>query len=66
MGRHGSRYLLGHCQASSPPGPEQERQQRWAQLFEQLDLNKDGRIDILELQAGLAGRGLSKGSAEKV
>lgn len=66
MGPRRGRLFLAHCQASRAPGPEQEREERWAQLFEQLDLNKDGRVDILELQAGLSGQGLSKGSAEKV
>uniref|UniRef100_H3D982 EF-hand domain-containing protein n=1 Tax=Tetraodon nigroviridis TaxID=99883 RepID=H3D982_TETNG len=66
MGPRRGRLFLAHCQASRAPGPEQEREERWAQLFEQLDLNKDGRVDILELQAGLSGQGLSKGSAEKI
>lgn len=66
MGHQWRRFLSVHCQASGSPGPEQERQKRWAELFEQLDLNKDGRIDIVELQTGLSGQGLSKGSAEKV
>ncbi|XP_029706858.1 calcium-binding mitochondrial carrier protein SCaMC-1 isoform X2 [Takifugu rubripes] len=66
MGHQWRRFLLVHCQASGSPGPEQERQKRWAELFEQLDLNKDGRIDIVELQTGLSGQGLSKGSAEKI
>uniref|UniRef100_A0A3Q1K6S3 EF-hand domain-containing protein n=1 Tax=Anabas testudineus TaxID=64144 RepID=A0A3Q1K6S3_ANATE len=48
------------------PGPDREREKRWAELFDQLDLNKDGRIDILELQTGLAGRGLSSGSVERI
>lgn len=66
MGHRWRQFSLVHCQASRSPGPEQERQKRWAELFEQLDLNKDGRVDIVELQAGLSGQGLSKGSAEKV
>lgn len=66
MGHQWRRLLLVHCQAGRSPGLEQEREKRWAELFEQLDLNKDGRIDILELQTGLSGQGLSKGSAEKV
>uniref|UniRef100_A0AAY3ZVG3 EF-hand domain-containing protein n=1 Tax=Denticeps clupeoides TaxID=299321 RepID=A0AAY3ZVG3_9TELE len=39
-------------------GVDPERQRRWAELFEQLDLNKDGRVDVNELRIGLAARGL--------
>ncbi|XP_015682873.1 calcium-binding mitochondrial carrier protein SCaMC-3 [Protobothrops mucrosquamatus] len=35
-----------------------ERHQRWAGLFEQLDTNKDGRVDINELREGLARMGM--------
>lgn len=43
-----------------------EREKRYAELFEQLDLNKDGRVDINELRTGLATRGLQLREAEKV
>lgn len=55
-----------HCQDSDSYVREQERQKRWAKLFDQLDLNKDGRIDMYELRKGLAGRGLSRRSLERV
>ena len=51
----------------SDSGVDPEREEQWARLFDELDLNKDGRIDVSELRAGLATRGLlSRGSVEEV
>lgn len=43
-----------------------DRESRYAELFEQLDVNKDGRVDINELRTGLAALGLHQGEAEEV
>lgn len=66
MGPQRTWFTSARCQGSESPGPDLEREKRWAELFDQLDLNKDGRIDILELRTGLAGRGLSRSSLERI
>lgn len=50
-------------QGASPEGSrDPARRQRWARLFEQLDTNRDGRVDINELREGLARRGMDAGA----
>lgn len=43
-----------------------DHEKRYAELFRQLDLNKDGKVDISELRTALAARGLHQGGAEEV
>ncbi|KAF7657061.1 hypothetical protein LDENG_00032430 [Lucifuga dentata] len=66
MGPQRAWFPMACCQDSRDSSPDLEREKRWAELFDQLDLNKDGRIDILELRTGLADRGLSRSSVEKI
>ncbi|XP_061556163.1 mitochondrial adenyl nucleotide antiporter SLC25A23-like isoform X1 [Phycodurus eques] len=54
------------AKAENGTSVESERQRRYADLFEQLDLNKDGKVDISELRLGLAARGLHQGEAEEI
>ncbi|KAI9534181.1 hypothetical protein NQZ68_016899 [Dissostichus eleginoides] len=62
--RHGGNKEPGETGAGEPLEPGREG--RYAELFSQLDLNKDGRVDISELKTGLAARGLQQGEAEEV
>ncbi|XP_068606803.1 mitochondrial adenyl nucleotide antiporter SLC25A24-A-like [Brachionichthys hirsutus] len=59
-------FPVTHCQDSRAADADQDTEKRWAQLFDQLDLNKDGCIDSNELREWLAGRGLSRDSIERI
>uniref|UniRef100_A0A6Q2Y906 EF-hand domain-containing protein n=1 Tax=Esox lucius TaxID=8010 RepID=A0A6Q2Y906_ESOLU len=49
------------CQEDVDP----EREKRWVEMFDELDLNNDGVIDIHELRTGLAKRGLSRRAVDR-
>jgi len=57
--RFPSCWTWARCQDNGVSDPEREK--RWAELFDQLDLNKDGRIDVNELRTGLTARGILRG-----
>ncbi|CAG00807.1 unnamed protein product, partial [Tetraodon nigroviridis] len=43
-----------------------DRDRRYAEIFRQLDLNEDGKVDVSELRTALAARGLRQGTAEEI
>ncbi|KAK7150922.1 hypothetical protein R3I93_011999 [Phoxinus phoxinus] len=47
---------------------EEDSSKSFAELFEKLDVNKDGKVDVSELKTGLATMGFSmgKGEAQKI
>ncbi|KAG1963700.1 calcium-binding mitochondrial carrier protein SCaMC-1 [Pimephales promelas] len=47
---------------------EEDNSKSFAELFEKLDVNKDGKVDVSELKTGLAAMGFSmgKGEAQKI
>ncbi|XP_062874815.1 calcium-binding mitochondrial carrier protein SCaMC-3b [Trichomycterus rosablanca] len=52
------------CKENGASGAD--RRKRWTELFDQLDLNKDGRIDINELRVGLAAWGVVRPDVDEV
>lgn len=61
---HWPGWTRARCQQDN--GVDLAREKRYAELFEQLDLNKDGRIDVHELRIWMTARGQSKSAVEEV
>ncbi|KAJ8383703.1 hypothetical protein AAFF_G00215450 [Aldrovandia affinis] len=55
-------WTQARCQEN---GADPEREKRWAELFAQLDLNKDGRIDVHELRTWMTARGQPRNRVEE-
>ncbi|XP_030630200.1 calcium-binding mitochondrial carrier protein SCaMC-1-like [Chanos chanos] len=57
------RLLLDECQCW-----DAESKRSYEDLFEKLDTNKDGKVDVAELRAGLTAMGITfrKGAAQKI
>lgn len=62
--RFPSCWTWARCQDNGVSDPEREK--RWAELFDQLDLNKDGRIDVNELRTGLTAWGVVRSEVDEV
>lgn len=43
---------------------QEDNTKSFAELFEKLDVNKDGKVDVSELKTGLAAMGFSMGKGE--
>lgn len=64
--RFSAKISCGGSDNDSVAFSDTDHEKRYAELFRQLDLNKDGKVDISELRTALAARGLHQGTAEEV
>uniref|UniRef100_A0A8C2PXT7 Solute carrier family 25 member 23b n=1 Tax=Cyprinus carpio TaxID=7962 RepID=A0A8C2PXT7_CYPCA len=62
--RFSSCWTWARCQDNGVSDPEREKQ--WAELFDKLDLNKDGRIDANELRTGLSASGIARSEVDEI
>lgn len=66
MERFSAKTCCGGSDDDSVAISDTDHDRRYAELFRQLDLNNDGKVDISELRTALAARGLHQGTAEEV
>lgn len=68
MGETRVRLPFGWTQArcQDDGASDAEREKRWTELFDQLDVNKDGRIDTNEFRSGLATWGVMPSDVDEV
>ncbi|GCC40903.1 hypothetical protein chiPu_0024773 [Chiloscyllium punctatum] len=52
------RWTATSTEGAGEEEQEEDREQKWAELFRQFDTNMDGRVDVTELGEGLRSMGL--------
>ncbi|XP_051988266.1 calcium-binding mitochondrial carrier protein SCaMC-3-like [Xyrauchen texanus] len=57
-------WTRARCQDYGASDPEREK--RWAEMFDQLDQNKDGRIDVNEFRTGLTAWGIVRSEVDEI